>query len=124
MSRAPIWTAALILPDVVAEPRPLDHAGEAGGIARAATAARCCRSIGASIIRPSTRRSSVRKAMPRSMQALGRGLLDRRMPSIDDLATLEGVEAEEDARQLGAARAHQAGDAEHLARAAGRRRCP
>ena len=53
--------------------------------------------------------------MPRSIAACGVGLVERR--AVDrDRAGGERVEPEQDARHLRAARAHQAGDADDLAR--------
>ena len=70
--------------------------------------------IEASIIRPSTRRSSVRKAMPRSMQAARVGFAIGDAVHRDG-AALEAVEAEQDARQLGRPEPIRPGDAQHLA---------
>ncbi len=93
------------------------------GEASAAPQARCCRRSRTFISSPSSRRFSVTKAMPLRM------LLARRVPveraaADDDLAGVEAVEAEEDARELGAARAHQAEEAEHLAAVQREARCP
>ena len=66
------------------------------------------------ISRPSSRRFSVTKAMP--LRMLRRAVVLGKPSSADfDLARIVRVEAEQDARELGPARAHQPEDAEDLA---------
>ena len=52
--------------------------------------------------------------MPSRMLRVGESSLDR-LAVDEDLALVEVVQAEDDLGQLGAARAHQAEDAQHLA---------
>ena len=63
---------------------------------------------------PSALRSSLEKAILRSIACRGLRSL-RRSERIDDLAGVGGVGAEEQARELGASGAEQAGEPDHLA---------
>ena len=84
--------------DRVAQPRALEQRGPSRRRSAAARAGAMLSAIGAPIIRPSARRSSVRKAMPRSMAACGVGRASG-APSTAIVPRGERVEAEQDAGQ-------------------------
>ena len=82
---------------------------------RASEASAMLSATGTFMSRPSSRRFSVRKAMRAAMAR--RGVIPAAgLPPMTSSPAVEGIEAENDAGELGAARAHQPEEADDLAR--------
>ena len=98
----------------VLQPRRFDRTRRASPRILGSAASAMLSAIAPFMRRPSSRRFSVTKAMP--LRMLRRGECAGSAVLADgDLAGSCGFEAEENARELGSARAHQAEDAEHFA---------